>query len=540
MLGVMMDMSRNGVMKLGELKKFASILAKFGYDCIQLYTEDTYEVEGEPYFGYMRGRYTKAELREFDAYCASLGIELMPCIQTLAHTGSLFRWGKYRDIHDINDIMLIGEEKTYAFLDKLFATAAETFTSRRINIGMDEAHMVGLGKYLDKHGYRDRFSLLNEHLQKVIAIANKYGFHPMMWSDMYFRLANNGQYYGEKYDGDVVMPQEVIDSVPKGVDLIYWDYYSYNDTCVPRMLEKHALFKNKTVFAGGAWCWKGFVPDNKFTLNRMMLPAIKECKKKNIEDMIVTLWGDNGKECSFYAVLPSLYRIAKEWLKNNDETLDEIALKKEFNSMTGANFDDMMTLDDADYIDGAIEHETPSKYMLYNDVFQGIYDSTVKGDESEYYKKLKEKHAHNVSRNGEYGYLFNVQEKLCAVLEDKFCVGVKLRKAYQNKDREELIRSLAILQGLPKKVKDFYLAVKVMWSKENKPFGFEVQQHRLGGLIFRIDECAEKLEKYLSGDIESIDELETELLDVTGNEKLFNQKPIHDSCWSSIISVSRI
>ena len=250
MLGVMMDMSRNGVMKLGELKKFASILAKFGYNCIQLYTEDTYEVEGEPYFGYMRGRYTKAELREFDAYCASLNIELMPCIQTLAHTGSLFRWGKYRDIHDINDIMLIGEEKTYAFLDKLFATAAETFTSRRINIGMDEAHMVGLGKYLDKHGYRDRFSLLNEHLQKVIARANKYGFHPMMWSDMYFRLANNGQYYGEKYDGDVVMPQEVIDSVPKDVDLIYWDYYSYNDTCVPRMLDKHALFKNKTVFAG--------------------------------------------------------------------------------------------------------------------------------------------------------------------------------------------------------------------------------------------------------------------------------------------------
>ena len=50
-----MDMSRNGVMKLEELKKFVSLLAKFGYDCIQLYTEDTYEVEGEPYFGYMRG-----------------------------------------------------------------------------------------------------------------------------------------------------------------------------------------------------------------------------------------------------------------------------------------------------------------------------------------------------------------------------------------------------------------------------------------------------------------------------------------------------
>ena len=31
------------------------------------YTEDIYEVDGEPYFGYMRGSYTKAEMKEIDA-----------------------------------------------------------------------------------------------------------------------------------------------------------------------------------------------------------------------------------------------------------------------------------------------------------------------------------------------------------------------------------------------------------------------------------------------------------------------------------------
>ena len=61
--GVMLDMSRNAVMKPEELKKFARIIRSFGYNMIELYTEDTYEVEGEPYFGYMRGRYTKAELK---------------------------------------------------------------------------------------------------------------------------------------------------------------------------------------------------------------------------------------------------------------------------------------------------------------------------------------------------------------------------------------------------------------------------------------------------------------------------------------------
>ena len=40
--GVMLDMSRNAVMKPAELKKLADILHSFGYNMIQLYTEDTY------------------------------------------------------------------------------------------------------------------------------------------------------------------------------------------------------------------------------------------------------------------------------------------------------------------------------------------------------------------------------------------------------------------------------------------------------------------------------------------------------------------
>ena len=46
------------------------------------YTEDTYEVEGQPYFGAYRGKYTKDEIKELDAYASMFGVELVPCIQT--------------------------------------------------------------------------------------------------------------------------------------------------------------------------------------------------------------------------------------------------------------------------------------------------------------------------------------------------------------------------------------------------------------------------------------------------------------------------
>ncbi|MBP3664009.1 MAG: beta-N-acetylhexosaminidase, partial [Tyzzerella sp.] len=94
-LGIMLDCSRNAVMKPEKVKEFAKLIAGMGYNMLQLYTEDTYEIEGEPFFGYMRGRYSQEELREMDSYCQSIGVELVPCIQVLAHLNQIKQWEPY-------------------------------------------------------------------------------------------------------------------------------------------------------------------------------------------------------------------------------------------------------------------------------------------------------------------------------------------------------------------------------------------------------------------------------------------------------------
>ena len=156
-----------------------------GYNFAMLYTEDTYEVENEPFFGYKRGRYSKNELKEIDSYARSVGVELIPCIQTLAHLNAPLHWDEYRPIFDIDDIIMVDEERTYELIENMFRSLAESYTSRKVHIGMDEAHHVGLGRYLDAHGYSNRYELLIRHLNKVCDIAKKYGFEPMMWSDMF-------------------------------------------------------------------------------------------------------------------------------------------------------------------------------------------------------------------------------------------------------------------------------------------------------------------------------------------------------------------
>lgn len=172
-LGIMLDCSRNAVMNVPSLKKWIDIISDLGYNTLMLYTEDTYEVDHHPYFGYLRGRYSQKELREIDDYAHEKGIELIPAIQTLAHLHSIFRWPAYRNINDCDDILLAEEEKTYGLIEDIFASLEKTLRTRTVNIGMDEAHMLGRGKYQDIHGFENRFDILLKHLKRVAEIAEQ-------------------------------------------------------------------------------------------------------------------------------------------------------------------------------------------------------------------------------------------------------------------------------------------------------------------------------------------------------------------------------
>ena len=65
--------------------------------------------------------------------------------------------------------------------------------------------MVGLGKYLEKHGYEKRFDIINKHLHKVCQLADNYGLKPMIWSDMFCKLAMDScDYYALDGNTDAI------------------------------------------------------------------------------------------------------------------------------------------------------------------------------------------------------------------------------------------------------------------------------------------------------------------------------------------------
>lgn len=527
--GTMLDCSRNAVMTVESLKKWIDLTSDLGYNTLLVYTEDTYQVDDNPYFGYMRGRYSQEELKEVNDYALSRGMELIPCIQTLAHLNAIVRWPEYAPHVDTADILLAGDEAVYELIRRMFESISKCFTSRTINIGMDEAHMIGRGKYYDLHGDSDRSQILIDHIKKVAAIGKEYGFTLTMWSDMFFRLVSGDNYYDSSAD----INEEIKKQIPENVQLIYWDYYSTDKKHYDKMLTAHEKIKEDTWFAGGLWTWTGFTPHNGYSI-KATTAALKSCREHGIKDVFLTMWGDNGGECSKFSTLPSLF-FASEIAKGNTNRAD---IKAKFQEKYGIAFDRFMQLDLLKTPDGASDRYcNASKYLLYNDCFTGIMDSTVVGGENEQYAACARRLG-LLKKNEEWGYLFAAEQALCEVLSIKAELGVKTREVYAAKEKEALKNLIGDYKKLLKKLDAFYKAYREEWYRENKPHGFDVQDIRLGGLIMRVKSCTERLQELYDGKITRIEELEEPQLDFAGNREAFGKKAICCNNWGQIVTAN--
>lgn len=525
--GIMVDCSRNAVMHVPAVKEWIDTLSDLGYNTVMLYMEDTYEIKGQPFFGRFRGRYSQEELKEIDACAAEHHMEFIPCIQTLAHLNALFRWQPYVDVQDCNDILLAGDDRAYALIDAMFATFAQCIRGKKINIGMDEAFMVGRGHYFDRNGVVDRAEILTRHLTRVAEIADKYGFELLMWGDMFFHMSNCDL----KTHYDVEIPQEVKDKIPSNVRLIFWEYSGLTKESYDVKMKAHQAIKEDTWFAGGFWSWTGFAPHNAYSL-KTAKAQIDSCLDCDTRDIFFTMWGDNGGECPKHALLPSIY-YASEYAKGNR---DMDAIKAGFEAKYGIPFDAFLLLDLTGTAND-VEDEicNPDKYMLYDDLFMGmLLDSVRKGDGAGYAVCAKKLAAYE--KHEKYGYLFKTARCLCEVLAVKMELGIRTREIYETGDREALRALLPDYDALPGLIETFYDAYRKQWYTENKPHGFEIQEHRIGGLLLRVKSCRKTLQAYIDGEIDAIEGMDEPIMQHNGFSVTYESKPTVFNGWQYSVS----
>ena len=504
--GLMLDLSRNAVAHIDMLKKFIREMAFMGHSWFMLYMEDVYEVEGVPYFGALRGRYSIKDLQEVDRYAQLFGVQLVPCIQTLAHVDQYFMWEaieyKYKDI---DNILNVGNAEVQALLTRMIASLRKAFSTDIIHIGMDEAYNLGRGRYLDENGFKSKSDIMQDHLSFMKTLCKEYGFKPIVWDDMFFSR------YSDNKNG-------AVPTIPNHVGLMYWDYYSCSFKHYQDKLKLCRSMAKKTMFAGGAWRWTGFIPHHKKTLETT-LAALAACRKERIKEVIVTAWGDDGNEAPLYTCMFGLVLFA--YLDCNAE-YQEAEFSQYLELYTGMDFGEWMRQGEPDLFEGTTGNDydiTPSKYLLYQDPLGSKflhYVRTLTTDMDAVYTKLEKAFTEEAANtdNPLQQRIAEFYAMMMKTLYYKWRLPLDIWEAYKKADKKALqVLIENKIEPLKAALTEMAKARRKIWAEECRAFGSEVLDHRFGAMLMRLEVTQDVLTDYIQGKITRINELEEERLD---------------------------
>jgi hexosaminidase len=504
-LGIMLDCSRNAVMKVDHLKKWLRRMALMGYNLLMLYTEDTYLLPDEPYFGYLRGAYSLEEIKDLDAYASTLGIEMIGCIQALGHMEKTLRWPAYKDIRDTNGVMMVDQEETYTLIGKMMDFWSEALGNRRLHIGMDETFGLGTGNFLKQKGQEDPSLIYSRHLSKVTEQCHARGLKPMIWSDMVFNLKGGAENSNLEASED---SNALKSSLPKGLDLAHWDYYHEDKESYQKMLKSHRELGYEPMMASGVWTWSRLWYDHEQTV-ATVTPCIEACIEVGVKDLFFTMWGDGGAYCEYDSALAGLLWSANLAHGNPD---DESQLSKRFGAICDMNYEATLLISGIQgkgtgyhkkpQADDPLEIHAPR--LLFEDPLFGQYFDSK---ETSYWEEVIARYQninHQLEEHSSIGPIIhgkNILTLLISIL--KF--SSEIRRAYQAQDHDALnIVKENLLPNVLQAYLRFSESLRSQWMLRNKVEGFEFVQNKVNVSIGRFEETNRLLTDYLSGAIDEI------------------------------------
>lgn len=512
--GVMIDLSRNAVFTVDYAKSVLERLAILGYDYAMLYTEDVYELPGEPYFGMLRGRLTAEDVRAIDDHAAALGIELVPCIETLGHLEQLFRWKPYEPLRDIDGIILAWEEKSYALIEKMLRFWRGNVRSRTIHLGLDEAWRLGQGEFRKRFGEKKVFDIMLRHVQRLSKMCEKLGVDAVMWSDMWFRA---GSKKGDYYDLEAKCPPALAAKIPDNIRLCYWDYYHKDADFYEKMIAKHRRMHGEPLMAGGVWTWGTFWYAHRIT-RAATTACVAGCRKAGLRDILFTMWGDDGGFCDFESAFAGLAWAAELAVAGK---ADPKVLEKRYAALfSGASWKAVTAL--GEWTDGEVSEllwddpimnlragvrRLEAGYEVYN-TLSGQKHGDLGPGLRKAARELAKAHSDEAGTGGSIPYA----RALCAAALARIDLAEAIFAAWTGpKGRRRAAvrdRVLPAAGRNARAMEAFAAAFRTMWRMHNRPQGMETTQIRLAGALERAHEAILRFEEFAAGEVPTIPELD--------------------------------
>ena len=272
--------------------------------------------------------------------------------------------------------------------------------------------------------------------------------------------------------------------------------------------------KRNVVFAGGIWTWNRLCANNEKTF-KTAHTQLKACKDHGIKTVFATIWNNTCAMYDLFETLPGLQMYAEQ---NYNYQVNDKQLSKMFEICTGYPLKSFMALSMDDFTDKEKEGNVDeaafclnsSAQHMFNDVLIGLYDKTLSQfDFKTHYKKYL-KDIEKVGDMGEFNDMFEKRHLLLELLVSKCDIGLRITDAYKEGKKDNLKKLSEELSELLEKYEKFHELSEKMWLKHNKVFGWEASDMMLSCIEARVKTAISRINDYLSGKIDNIEELEAE------------------------------
>ncbi|MBV8984253.1 MAG: family 20 glycosylhydrolase, partial [Acidimicrobiia bacterium] len=201
--GVMLDVSRDKVPTMETLEALVGRLASWKVNQLQLYIEHTFAYADHREVWEHASPFTAEEIRSLDRFCAERHVELVPNQNCFGHMGRWLKHERYRPLAMFPDgLTERGRWRAPTTIDPanpgslplvqgLLAELLPNFTSRRVNVGLDEPFEMP----------PERDDEYRAWISTMRALPELDGREMLMWGDI---VAERPHLIGELPDGVTV------------------------------------------------------------------------------------------------------------------------------------------------------------------------------------------------------------------------------------------------------------------------------------------------------------------------------------------------
>lgn len=198
------------VMKMPALKAFAQNLSKNGINTLVMEWEASFPYQKHAVIS-SKLAYSRAEVKNFIAYCETLGIDVIPLQQSFGHVEYILKHYRYKDLRedqkDFSQVNPIKEEQCKALFSDLFKDMISMHKSEYFHIGGDETYLLGHSpESKEKAAKLGMGRLYGDYIKMLCELVVGLGKRPVVWADIALKYP------------------DALQSLPKQTVFIDWNY----------------------------------------------------------------------------------------------------------------------------------------------------------------------------------------------------------------------------------------------------------------------------------------------------------------------------